>query len=422
MPNIRSENISELINSKPPWLVRKGISLFFIIVIGLLATTWFIPYPNVVNVNATILSTNPPKEIMPKQGGRLIKLFKKDGDTINQNDVIAIIENNANYNEVIQLSYILNQLNILVENNRLEDLPSYWNNNKTTFSNLGDLQTTHQSFIQAFITFKNYLSTGYYVSKKQMLQKDLATTKKLYNNLLQQKTLQQSDLAITEQNYTVNEKMHKEELINDFEMRNQKSALINKKMSVPQMASSLIGNESQQNGILKEMMDLDNQIMQQKNLFVEALHTYFNTVEDWKNKYFITAPVNGILSFNNFIAENQMVDQNKPFCFITNASNLFTAEITISPFDIAKVKTGMEVILKFPSYPYQEFGTVKGNIIEIKKIPLDSGFIAKINLTKRLQTNRNKTIAFQYNLKAQGEIFTENKRLLQKILNGLLKK
>ncbi len=82
----------------------------------------------------------------------------------------------------------------------------------------------------------------------------------------------------------------------------------------------------------------------------------------------------------------------------------------------------MEVILKFPSYPYQEFGTVKGNISEIKKIPLDSGFIAKINLTKGLQTNRNKTIAFQYNLKAQGEIFTDNKRLLQKILNGLLKR
>ncbi len=74
--------------------------------------------------------------------------------------------------------------------------------------------------------------------------------------------------------------MHKEDLINDFEMRNQKSALLNKKMGAPQMASSLIANESQQNGILKEMMDLDNQIMQQKNLFAEALHTYFNTIED----------------------------------------------------------------------------------------------------------------------------------------------
>jgi hypothetical protein len=419
---VRSENITELISSKPPWLVRRGITLFFFIVLALVAGTWFIQYPDVVNVQARVQAVHPPMEVISKTGGRLIKLFKGDGWDVNKNDVIGYIESNGNHAEILELSTMLEQLKSLVDNGALEDLPTVWEAQHKSYSNLGELQAPHQSFMQAFFVFKNYLSNGFYASKKQMLRRDLVNIKKLYGNLLTQKNLQNQDLALAEKNYAVNDTMHKEQLINDFDMRGQKSQLLNKKMGIPQMSASIIGNESQQNAIEKEMMDLDNQIVQQKNIFVQALFTHYNLVQDWKQKYLLLAPIKGKIAFATFLDENQIVVANKPVCYITNDSNKYSVEILIPNYVVHKIKAGMEVGFKFQGYPYQEYGTVKGTIEFIKNIPVDSGFVARVTLPNGLTTNTNKQIIFRNGLTATGEIFTENKRLLQKILNGVLKK
>jgi multidrug efflux pump subunit AcrA (membrane-fusion protein) len=422
MPNIRSENINEFISSKPSWIVRRGISLFFIIVVALIACTWFIQYPEIVNVNARINATNPPQQIFAKQQGRLIELFKKDGDSVATGDIIGYTESNANHTEVLELISLLAQVKEKINNSSIETIPNYWQQANTAFTHLGEMQAAHQNFIQAFLVFKNYIASGYYVAKKAMLQKDIITAQKLYNNLLEQKKIQQEDFALAKKNYSVNEKMHKENLINDFEMRNQQSQLLNKKMSVPQMSTTIINAEAQQNNIVKEIMDLDKQTIEQKNNFIQALYTYTNTVEEWMAKNCIVATASGIIHFASFIIANQPIEKNKPFCYITNPVNETSSEILISNKAISKVKPNMEVNLKFAAFPYQENGTVRGVIKEIKTIPTDSGFVALVQLPKGLLTNRNKLIPFTYGLTAQGEIFLENKRLLQKILAGLIKK
>ena len=107
-----------------------------------------------------------------------------------------------------------------------------------------------------------------------MLNRDLVNTKMLLQTLQQQKDLQKQDLAITVENYNVHDTLHNETLINDLEYRNQKSQLINKKMNIPQMTSSIISNRNQQNTLQKEMMELDNQISQQRALFIQLLNGY----------------------------------------------------------------------------------------------------------------------------------------------------
>jgi multidrug resistance efflux pump len=420
-PDVRSEMVSEFISTKPPWMVRRGISLFFLIVVALIACTWFIHYPETVTGFAKIQTSNPPTEVLSKVSGKLVKLLKKDGAAIQKGEVFGYMESIANHEEVVRLSTILKQLKSLTDNARLEELPNYWEGQETNFSSLGELQNAHQNFMQSLLTFKNYLSTGFYASKKQMLRKDLETVQKLYGTLLQQKGLQEQDLAIAQRNYNMNDTLHNENLINDFEMRSQKSILIGKKMSVPQMASSLIGNQSQQNAINKEMMELDNKIVEQKNIFVQALYTYSSMVMEWESKYLLIAPATGTLSFSTFFEENQLLVTNKPNCYITNESTQYWAELSIPVSSINKVKNKMEVSLKFAGYAYQQFGSVKGTIEQIKKMPMDSGYLAKVILPNGLVTNYKKVISFNNSLTANAEIIVEDKRLLETIFGGLLK-
>lgn len=419
--NQRSITLNEFAGVQPSWMIRNGIGLFFVVILGLIGCTWFISYPESIIVGAKINASNPPKEVLAKQG-RLTKLFYKDGDTISQGAIIGYLETTANHIEVLQLSKLLHQIKSDIEQANLEHISTYWLTAKNNFTQLGDLQVAHQNFIQSFLAFNNYLASGFYINKKKILQHDLQTAKKLYNNLQKQQNLQQQDIDIAQQNYTVQEKLHKEELINDFEMRNQKSLWISKKMTIPQMESNIINTEAQQNNINKEMMELDKQTLEQKNTFAQAAFTYYNTVNEWINKNCIVSPSNGIIQFVSFVLENQPLDAGKPFCYITHPVNNITCELVIAKKDISKVKKGMEINLKFTAYPYQENGTVKAIINQIKIIPTDSGYIANALLPKGLTTNRNKLIPFHYGLQASGEIIMENKRLLEKIMSGLLKK
>ena len=61
-------------------------------------------------------------------------------------------------------------------------------------------------------------------------------------------------------------------------------------MTLPQISSSIISNESQQNEKQKEIAELENQIQQQKGLFVQALNTFKSQVEDWKKKIPVNCP------------------------------------------------------------------------------------------------------------------------------------
>ena len=416
---IRSENLRDFISHRPGILIRRGIPIFFIILVSLGAATFFIQYPDIVKASAKITSINPPKQIIAKSGGRLVKLFKNDNQEVNQNEVIGYIESTASHDEVLKLSAILDTLQYFTEKNMLEQIPRFWQSSNQPFAHLGELQQSHQAFMQGYTSFKDYLNTGFYIAKKQMLGKDLNNAKKLLNILQQQKELQEQDLAISTENYNVHDTLHNETLITDIEYRNQQSQLINKKMSIPQVNASIISNQGQQNALLKEMLELDNQVMQQKAAFVQLLNTYRNQVEDWKQKYLLIAPVSGALSFAGFLEENQQLQAGQGICFITNKSNQYFVEMLIPRNNAGKIKAGQEVLLKFASYPAQEFGSVRGRIEYIKNVPTDSGYLAKVSLPDGLITNYKKPILFQEGLMAQAEIITEKKKLSDRLFSGL---
>lgn len=86
-----------------------------------------------------------------------------------------------------------------------------------------------------------------------------------------------------------------------------------------------------------------------------------------------------------------------------------------------KVKKGEEVLLKFSSYPSQEFGSVSGKLDFISAIPSDSGYIARIILPYGLRTNYNKEVQYREGLTANAEIITKNMRLIERLYYNLRK-
>lgn len=418
-----SEAVSEIISVQPGFMVRNGITIFFIILVICLLMCRFIHYPDIVYANAKLTSINAPKEIKAKTSGRLTDILVNENDSVDEGEIIGFMESLADPYAIIRLSANVDSVAVVCSQSKIIISPACFKSVLSFAENgtgLGELQADYQTFIQAYQTFADYMANGFYAKKKWMLNTDLENINLQHQNLLFQYDLQKQDLELTQKTFEANDTLKKQKVISDFDYRTEQSKLLNKKLSLPQLNASLLSNEAQQNDKKKEMLQLENEFIRQKQIFIQALKTFQNKINEWKKTYLLIAPVSGNISFTNLIEKNQQLDAGQTICFVKPTNTDLYAVLYLSQYNFGKVKTGQKVLLKFPAYPYTQFGSVEGEVDFISHIPADSFFLAKVKLSKGLVTNYQNRIQYRNGLTAQCNIITENMSLLQRLYQNFL--
>jgi hypothetical protein len=82
----------------------------------------------------------------------------------------------------------------------------------------------------------------------------------------------------------------------------------------------------------------------------------------------------------------------------------------------ASLKIGQNVNLKFSSYPYLKYGMVKGIVSGVSSLPVHDYYPVEITLSFPLVSTSGQEFKFQQELKGTAEISTEDRRLLDRIL------
>ena len=414
----RSELLQDIVSNKPGFLIRWGNLFFLIILFLIIIACWFIKYPDVVPASAKLTSINAPKPVVCLIGGKLINLNVIESQRVKKGDILGYLESTADHKEVLTLASVLDTIQLLLNQNKADEIIKYF---PGTATQLGELQASYQTFSQGFLSFTNYLNEGFYIKKRTMLLKDRENLQKLNRNLVEQQKLQEQDLALVQKTFEANQSLKKENVISEFDYRLEQSKLINKKLTLPQIQSALISNESQQIEKEKEIIELENTISQQKLIFQQSLNTFHSQVEDWKKRYIMIAPMAGKIAFNSFVQENQQLQASQTICYVNPENSQYFAEIVIPQSNFGKVIVGQQVLLKFESYPFQEFGSVIGKIDFISRLPGEKGYLAKVILTKGLTTTYNKQIQYRDGLSAVAEIVTQDMRLLERFYYNLVK-
>lgn len=420
---LRSEEVNEIISHKPGFLIRWGITIFFLILLLIVAATFFIHYPDTVFANARLTSINAPKEVKTKVSGKLMKLSITEDDYVSQNAVLGFMESTANHEAMIKFSKAVDSVRMLLVQNRTEEGIRYFN--ALSFQSppfpppSGEIEGAVSTFIPQFILFKQYLSAGFYIKKKNMLQSDLTYLQRLHSTLTEQKEMQQEDLGLVKETFDANSKLKDEKVISAFDYRSEKSKYINKALTIPQINGAIISNESSQHEKQKEILQLENEIAQQKGIFMQALNSLKSQIDDWKIKYLLIAPVDGKIAFAGFFQENQQVQANQTICFVNPGNSSYYAEIYVPQNNFGKIKRGEKVLLKLPSYPFEEYGAIEGRLDFISNIATDSGYAAKVIFNNGLKTNNNKQVQYRDGLIARGEIITDDLKLSDRLINSV---
>jgi len=99
MPNrepVHTAEVQDIISKVPSWLLRWGITMFFALLVLVIAFSAFVRYPDVVNTTLKVRCTDPPQAVTTRYNGKILKLLVKDNELVKAGQPLAYMANGLN--------------------------------------------------------------------------------------------------------------------------------------------------------------------------------------------------------------------------------------------------------------------------------------------------------------------------------------
>jgi len=405
----------------PGSFLRWGLFLFFAIIMAILGVTWFINYPDVVTAPLTITTYNSPAPLTAKSGGLIEKLTVDNGEDVSTDQPVAIIENTAQYDDILVLVAFLDTL---------EDNPG-WQDDVTKYLppeelSLGEVQTSYSRFLTYFFQFREYLRQSYIDSKLKLLDQQIRKQHEYTAELLSQEKLSAEDLDLVLRSYERDSVLYHSNLhsVTLSEYERSKQALIQKKSAHSSLRASITNNESSALKMKESRLDLlvqlDKELHQYKLDLDDSFRMLLLAIDQWKEKYLIKSPVKGRITFTSYWNINQVIKAGEILAtVIPDDPSRIIARANVPVSGLGKVKTGQEVNIKLSGFPYMEYGVLKGRISTLSLVPAGEYYIAEIDLINGLRSTYGINLGFINEMTGTADIITDNSRLIFRLIKPM---
>ncbi len=414
--NSSSEVIQDIIGTNPPFIVRWGNTFMFVICVVLISLCWIIKYPDTILSQVTIKTNVNPKPVTAKFDGKLLKLLIKDGDIVKRGQHLGYLEGLAAVEDITELETNLSKIDTLLINNQWKVIK---NINYIKFNRFGEIQSPFETFYISLQTLQAYWNGNLSTGKKQLIQNEIKTISNLNSNLVEQEKELGKDLKLAEDNYKINLNLFFDNVIALVELQQIESKYIAKKLAYKQLQSSILNNNSSQYTTSKQLVDINDNIEQEKLNFIKQFNVLKNEISNWKHQYILTAADNGKVSFAGSVEEYQAVAKGQDLCYVMPDNISYLGEVYLDQYNLGKVESGQTVIIKLKSYPFEEYGVVRGIIENISEIDVNKQYLVKVKLVNGITTNMNKKLKFRFGMIGDAEIITKNTKVIDKLIYKL---
>lgn len=407
--NLRSDNVQEILSNPPSWIIRWGISLVFFVILLVLILSYIIKYPDFINAQISITTQNPPEKIEARNSGKLEKVIVKNHQDVNSNYVLAYLQTNANYLDVVKLSRLLKNYK-----------PTNFPIEKTRELILGDLDSKYISFEKAYSDYQLQRELQpYSIEKNSGVQTILEINSRL-QNLRKQKEIELAKLKLAKIDFDRYQKMVEKGIVPNRDLEQSRIAYLQAQqnvdavdISISQLNESKVGTNK---GIVSSTI---NEKKDDTSYYIALIQSYDelkNALSLWEQNNLFTSSIDGRVSFQQYWAENQFVKSGEVIftVFPNNRDNLL-GKLVVPAQNTGKIKINQKVLIKLDNYPYQQYGILEG---KVKNISLSSdsegNYYIEVEFPKKLRTSYNKELEFDKELRGTAEIVTEDLRLIER--------
>lgn len=416
---LRSESVQDILTKPPHWMIRWGNTLIFLILTMILLMSYFIKYPEFVAAPVVVTSQNPPERILSRTNSKIEKIFIKDHQEVNKDEILMVLQSTANYKDVLKLKKLVDSINPgqiyqfpLQEASRLK---------------LGELQGDYNAFAKAFQDEKLFSSLQPYAPENVAADQGILETRSRMATTRQQLQLERAKLNLNRESYNRSLTLYNQGVISKTELENERIKFIQAEQNLQsisiqlsQMEESISNlNRTKSGASINSQKDKINYSSQTLQLF-EQLR---KSLKQWEQNYLIASSTNGIASFQQFWGENQFVKAGDALVSVLPKNKeAIVGRMSVPATNSGKIIQGQKVLIKLDNYRFQEFGIVEGKVQNIALTPDEEGnYYVDVILPKGLQTSYNKNLPFDKEMKGNAEIVTQDLRLIERFFYQMRK-
>ncbi|MBJ6367255.1 HlyD family secretion protein [Snuella sedimenti] len=413
---IRSQEVQEILTKTPNGIIRWGNMVFLLLTLLIFVLTYFIKYPDIIVSEAVITTKIPPQKEYAKITGKMDTILIQDKQHVNKNSLLGVIENTAEYEDVIFLKSIVDTLKV----NKhefvfpLDMIPILF---------LGEIENSYAAFENNYIKYILNKNLHPFENEIKINEISVVESKRRLKTLHSQSILIKKELHFKKVDLERYRGLFEKGMISEKEFESRQLEYIQAEKSYHNMNASMsqlreavattkkVYKDVQITQVREEMMLLKN-VIQSFNLLKKA-------IGDWQNKYAFVSNIDGTVSLFDYWSENQSVNQGDlVFTIIPSQNSSYVVKLKMPSINSGKLKTGQVVNIKLENYPDYEFGVLKGKVSSISDIANKEGYYnVDVSLPQKLITSYGKEIEFKHEMKASAEVITDDLRLIERFLH-----
>jgi len=415
---LQRNELEDMLGRVPGWITRNGMVLFFFLFALLLFGSWVFKYPDKKKARIVVTSVNPPADLKARTSGKITRLFIVDNEQVSTGDVLAMIENPADYDDVVQLKESLLFLDSLSIDEASEEL--------TELNNvyLGTIQSDYSIFLRVYRDYMEFMRINYHQRKIETSRNELRRQHEFTASLTERASTQEDAYNLAHRQYNRNATLYEGGVISEENLEDSRQEMLtelNKRQEIiSQLAENNISISRTENQIVELELRQQEELSGMINTLEESYNNLKASITSWEQTYLLVAPVEGSVTFTRFWSENQNVQLGeKVLTIIPSESGSMIGKISLPLAGAGEVHAGDQVFIKFDNFPHLEYGMVKGYVSNISDVSDDDFYTVEVELPNGLLSFYDIEILFSQNMQGDAEILTDKKRLLTRVLNPI---
>ncbi len=416
---IRSDDVQEIMATMPRWMERRGITMVAGMVILLIVMSAFIHYPDVISGRMTLQSQLGPARITAKAAGRIEQLLVTDRQPVKAGTLLILIANTARYEDICRLETIFAKTDSPGQSPVPPQVPNGLQ--------LGDVQPAYATFLQYFREYHYVAHRPATGLKNSNISSQLADAVQMQGAINQKKKILADELALEKTALERQQQLYTESVISKSELELQQKIFLQKQKEYQAILNEAISGSMQQGQLRGQI--IGNTTQQQDNAndrytrLLESISLLRQAVVDWKARYLITAPMEGVVSFTRGWSINQTVNAQEEVLTIVPGQGAgdIVGRLRIAPAGAGKLAPGQVVNIHLDNYPSNEFGLLKGKVKAIAPVPENGLYNVEVSIDPLLVTTYQKKITFAQELGGMANVITTDRTILQRIFHNLNK-
>lgn len=415
---LQSNEVEDMLGRVPGWITRNGIILFAVLIVLLLFGSWVFKYPDIKRARIIVTSVNPPADLEARTSGKIVRLFVDDNQTVEAGKVLAMIENPASFEDLMDLKSSLAFLDSISIAEISAELPELKN------ARLGTVQGDYSLFLKVYRDYMEFKRINYHQRKIITARTELEKQQEYTRSLSERAAIQEEAYNLALRQFNRDATLYEEGVISPSNLEESRSVMLNERNKRQEIISQMAENNISIARTEDQIVDLELKQQEALSGNVSALEESYNNLKaaitSWEQNYLLVAPLSGSVTFTRFWSENQNVKVGEKVLTIVPAeSGSMLGKISLPLEGAGKVRPGMQVNIQFDNFPHLEYGMVKGIVSNMSQVSEDNFYTVEVELPGGLHTYYGKEIPFSQNMEGQAEILTDKRRMLERVLNPI---